>query len=257
MNAQEDPSIGVVQDEDIFYLVLNDGNNMFNDKSIKKWHSCLDKIEAASKGPAVLITISTSDRVFSTGFDLQYWGSVPYAPFKSLPKFQQILARLMTFPMPTMCICTGHTLAAGIQIALAHDFRIMADGRGKMGLVELKMGIPLMAPFTSLINATLPVQTVRKLMYGLSFTPKEALRDQICSDLYTSAEDLQEKIRAFSETFGPIGQYRKSIKDNKIYLFKDTLSTMERECFGPHSLPQVFKALDMLTVANAPKDAKL
>ena len=69
VEAQEDKSIGLIQDEEIFYIVMNNGNNMFNEESINKWHKCLDLIEA-TKGPAVLVTIATGDRVFSTGFDL-------------------------------------------------------------------------------------------------------------------------------------------------------------------------------------------
>jgi hypothetical protein len=30
VDASEDPTIGLVKDEEIFYLVLNNGNNMFN-----------------------------------------------------------------------------------------------------------------------------------------------------------------------------------------------------------------------------------
>ena len=237
--------MGLVEDDTIFYLVLNNGNNMFNDVSIKKWHKMLDRIES-TKGPAVLVTIATGDRIFSTGFDLQYWAKEPQNPFKSLPKFQQILARLMTLPIPSIAVINGHAFAAGLQITLAHDFRIMADGRGKLGLIELKMGIPLMAPFSALINSTLPIQTCRKLHYGYSYSAIEALKDQIVSDLYKNEEELTAKIQAFAEQFAPMGQYRKSINNNKKYLFKETLQIMERECFGPESLPQVFKAMDLL-----------
>ena len=182
----------------------------------------MDVVEA-SKGPAVLITIAKGDRIFSTGFDLDYWGSDPSNVFTSLPKFQRILTRLMTLSIPSLCVLNGHAFAAGLQIPLAHDFRIMADGRGKLGLIELKMGIPLMGPFAALIGSTLPVQTCRKLHYGYSYTAKEALKDQIVSELYKDEAELMEKIKQFADFFAPMGQYRKSIKNNKQYLFKDAL----------------------------------
>ena len=76
VDASEDTTIGLVKDEQIFYLVLNNGQNMFNMDQINKWHKILDIIEG-SRGPAVLITIAKGDRIFSTGFDLAYWGQDP------------------------------------------------------------------------------------------------------------------------------------------------------------------------------------
>lgn len=154
--AQPDPTIGLVKDGHIYYLVLNNGQNVFNTDTINKWNRCLDIVEG-TKGPAVLVTIATDERVFCTGFDLKFWGESHENVFSSLPKFQRLLTRLMTVSIPSICVVSGHAFAAGLQIILAHDFRIMADNRSKLGMIELKMGIPLMAPFSALISATLPI----------------------------------------------------------------------------------------------------
>jgi len=38
---------------------------------------------------------------------------------------QELLARLMEFPLPTMCVFNGTAMAGGYFLGLAHDFRVM------------------------------------------------------------------------------------------------------------------------------------
>ena len=82
VDTQADPSIGVVKDGSIIYLVLNDKDDYtFNDVTITKLELALDQINAMQKGnfydgkgePACMVTISAGAKKFCTGFDLKYW----------------------------------------------------------------------------------------------------------------------------------------------------------------------------------------
>ena len=77
VNSQADPSIGVVSDGSTHYLVLNKEDFLFNSDTIKQVNDHLDIIENAAAGPAVLVTIGTGQRKFSTGFDLAKWAEGP------------------------------------------------------------------------------------------------------------------------------------------------------------------------------------
>ena len=77
VNAQEDPSIGLITDGNIHYMILNKEDYLFNSESIKKVMNCLDKLENAPAGPACLVTVGTGQRKFSTGFDLAKWAEGP------------------------------------------------------------------------------------------------------------------------------------------------------------------------------------
>jgi enoyl-CoA hydratase/carnithine racemase len=93
-----------------------------------------------SEGPAVLVTISTSPKIFSTGFKLEYWKQGNINIYESIPKMQLLLAKLMTLNVPTMAVINGHAYAGGLILALAHDYRIMKQNSGVLCLSEINIG---------------------------------------------------------------------------------------------------------------------
>jgi len=86
VDAQEDPSIGLVVDGVINYLVLNKDDNKMDFDFIAKVNKILDQVEQTT-GPAVLVTIGTGKKKFSTGFDLQFWGESSMNMFGSISQF--------------------------------------------------------------------------------------------------------------------------------------------------------------------------
>jgi len=137
---------------------MNAGENTFDLDTIVRFNKYLDQIEA-SEGPAVLITIGTGSKNFSLGFDMMQWakGNGISNLMISLAQQQQLLARFLTLPMPTMAVLNGHTYAGGLILALCHDFRIMAEGRRKICLSELRVGFPLPPAYNAFCAATLPI----------------------------------------------------------------------------------------------------
>ena len=63
-----------VCDEPVHYVVLTRKDNVFNTELVKTYLALLDKIEA-TEGPGVMVTIGTGSKIFSTGFDLNFWAS--------------------------------------------------------------------------------------------------------------------------------------------------------------------------------------
>ena len=59
-------------DAPIHYVVLKNPPNQFNFDRVKKLIDIYNKIDN-SKGPGVVVTVSTSTKYFSTGFDIDYW----------------------------------------------------------------------------------------------------------------------------------------------------------------------------------------
>ena len=74
VEAQEDPRYGLIKDEHIYYLVMNNGDNTFDYDTIEIFNKYLDEIEAC-EGPAVLVTVGTGDTRFSLGFNMMFWAS--------------------------------------------------------------------------------------------------------------------------------------------------------------------------------------
>jgi enoyl-CoA hydratase/carnithine racemase len=124
VNAQEDPSIGLIKDGTIFYLVFNKDENTFTNDVLDKLHRLLDVVEN-SEGAACLVTIGTGSRFYSTGFNLGFWAADFKNMVTSMSNFQRLFARMLTLNVPSLAVINGHAYAGGLLFAISHDFRIM------------------------------------------------------------------------------------------------------------------------------------
>ncbi len=135
----------------------------------------LDRVEA--DGAATGLVVTGTDKYFSNGFDLEFLGRLDS---EQLPIFirdaQQLVARVLTFPMPTVAAVNGHAFGIAAMLALAHDQRIMRADRGWWCLPEIDLGLPF-APFmTALIRARLSDLTASEaILSGRRYTGDEAV----------------------------------------------------------------------------------
>ncbi len=102
--------------------------------------AALQRIGGTHRG-AVL---AGGEKFFSMGFDLPVLlalGREEMAAF--LDAFDRACFRLYTLPLPTVCAIRGHAVAGGHILALTCDFRVAAEGRTKLGLTEVRLGVPV------------------------------------------------------------------------------------------------------------------
>ena len=125
-------------------MVLNREDNVFNPDSLADLENAITKIENTPAGPACMVTVATGEKRFSTGFDLKHFENGGMTPVLMFTRLQKLLPRLITLPMPSMCVIGGHLYAGGVLFALAHDFQTMtANPRPKVCLSEINIDIPL------------------------------------------------------------------------------------------------------------------
>ncbi|KAF2668278.1 enoyl-CoA hydratase/isomerase family protein [Microthyrium microscopicum] len=111
----------------------------------------LNIIEAKYPG-GVLITTSAIAKFFSNGLDLEHTMSTPDF-FRD--RFNPIIRKLLTFPMPTIALMNGHAFGAGVFLAAAHDYRIQNGSKGFICLPEVDMGILLPSTLAILVKQKL------------------------------------------------------------------------------------------------------
>jgi enoyl-CoA hydratase/carnithine racemase len=58
-------------------------------------------------------------------------------------RFEDFALGLYLQPIPTACALTGHATGGGAILALACDYRFMAEGRRLIALNEVKIGVPV------------------------------------------------------------------------------------------------------------------
>lgn len=135
--------------DDVFVLTMVADENRWNTTFSRAFDKALDEVEASS-GPAALVTASANEKFFSNGLDLEWITSKGEHPGGDRRVFNDevmgLFARLITFPMPTVCAVNGHAFGAGFMIALCHDHRVMREDRGFMCANEVELGFAIPAP---------------------------------------------------------------------------------------------------------------
>ncbi len=95
-----------------------------------------------AQGEALLVTGASG--AFSAGVDLKEIGHAsPEQLARFLDLLDQATCRLFDWDRPTVALVCGHAIAGGAIIANACDLRVcQADGRIRIGLTEIKVGVP-------------------------------------------------------------------------------------------------------------------
>jgi enoyl-CoA hydratase len=131
--------------------------------------------EATSSERALVLT--GTGGTFSAGVDLARLlaGGADYtATF--LAALGETFEALFTLPKPVVAAVNGHAIAGGCILALACDVVVMADGRGRIGVPELSVGVPFPPLALEILRARLaPTVLQRAALRGEAFTAPEAL----------------------------------------------------------------------------------
>ena len=212
--AKASEEISYIFDAPIHYVVLTRQDNTWDMPRINRYLEVLDQIEA-TEGPGVMVTIGTGDRFFSTGFDLPNWAKDIKIMHDCIVRFDEVMARLLEFSMPSLCVFNGTAMAGGYILGMLHDFRTMRANSGTICLSELKLGFDLTLPYMLACQAKLSPSVCLKALYAVNIGQEEALKDGLIDSLYLSREDLQAQVSAFVKRFAQIGAHRAAIKTNK------------------------------------------
>ena len=148
--------IELTQEENVFILTMDDGENRWNTTFVRAFSNALDEVEA-SEGATALVTCSSDQKFFSNGLDLEWRQSRDEGHRGGDRKvfgreFMSLAGRLITFPVPTICAINGHAFGAGLMIALSHDVRLMREDRGFACANEVEIGMVIPDPELALFR---------------------------------------------------------------------------------------------------------
>ena len=136
--------IKIDRQDDVFVLTMDAGENRWNTNFVRAFDAALDEA-LDSEGPAALVTRSANEKFFSNGLDLDWrrGDGDGEGGDKSVfgQEFMGLMARLITFPLPTVCAVNGHGFGAGFMMALSHDVRVMRADRGYLCANEIELGM--------------------------------------------------------------------------------------------------------------------
>jgi enoyl-CoA hydratase len=151
---------------------------------------------AASSAQALVLTGTGS--AFSAGVDLfrVVRGGEAYV-HEFVPRMDALFRTLLTFPKPAVAAVNGHAIAGGCILAAACDYRVMADGPGRIGVPELLVGVPFPALALAIVSARLAPHTLRELVYsGRTVTAAEAISAGFVDEVAPSERVLDRAVEA-------------------------------------------------------------
>lgn len=151
------------------------------------------------------LVITGNGRLFSAGVDLfqVVEGGAPYLR-RFLPTLGSSLERLFTFPKPVVAAVEGHAIAGGLVAALAADRVLMAAGSGKVGLTELRVGVPFPGIPLEIVRHRLGTVATARLIFDAGNIDSETAMARGVVDALVPADTLLEEADAVAHALSSL-----------------------------------------------------
>lgn len=185
-------------DCNVHHIELNNGSgNPINAQLIAELHQVIQKLHG--QAPKALLLSSSSEKIFSGGFDLPQIAYWPRAELKHfLQGYLEMLYSIMRLPCTTVSVINGHCIAAGFILSLATDFRICTDRRIKLGLSEVNLGPAVPASAQVLFESRTTRQSALwAALTGTLFDPQKAF--EMGYALEVSSDPLEKALQFAKE----------------------------------------------------------
>jgi len=177
-------------------------SNALNRELITELDDILKNISADDNIGGVILTGSAP--FFSAGLDLVELYNYNEEEVQSFWQlFLTFTANLVSFKKPIVAAISGHSPAGGCVIALACDYRIMAEGQYIIGLNEVPVGIIVPNSIFQLYSFWIGKgEATQSLLTGKLYNPDEALKVGLIDELVKGESLLtaaERKIKKFME----------------------------------------------------------
>jgi enoyl-CoA hydratase len=110
-----------------------------------------------------------------------------------LPALDEMLHAMFAAEKPIVAAVNGHAIAGGCIMACACDQRVMARGKGRVGVPELLVGVPFPSLALEIVRFATPAQHLQELVYGgATYAVDDALGRGLVDEV-VEAEALLER----------------------------------------------------------------
>nr|POE70801.1 enoyl-coa delta isomerase 1, peroxisomal [Quercus suber] len=136
----------------IFILTITSSDeHKLNPTLINAIQSALHLFHAESASSSALIT-TAQGKFFSNGYDLA-WASTSKAQRELMnSKLQSLITNLISLPIHTVTVVSGHASAASFILTLSLDYILMQSDRGFLYMSELDIKLVITPWFIALVE---------------------------------------------------------------------------------------------------------
>lgn len=236
-------------------------NNAINDESIQEAHRLMDEAEHDPTIRALVVT-STHAAIFCPGVDLP---SLMGRSRDEMRAFYEALTGLVrrkfAYPKPEVYALNGHTIAGGLMMALAGDYRVMVSGRFSVGLMEIELGLASPIGIVVMLSHVLGGRAAERVLFaGARYSPEQA-RELGLVDEVVERERLMDRAIEQARLLGgkPAGGYRRlkryarqAVVERMRTLDAAHLDDLVEQWFTPETQQLVVAAVERMA-KSAPK----
>src|SRR5581483_9769067 len=154
--------------------VLSIAHGAVNVMDIELVRAVADTFRELAADPPGAVVLTGSGKAFSAGVDLRRFlegGAAYVAEF--MPALSDAFYEVFTFGAPLVAAVNGHAIAGGCVLAACADVRLMAAGKGRIGVPEIKVGVAFPRVALDVMVYALGEQTAALLVRGAENHPPE------------------------------------------------------------------------------------
>lgn len=122
--------------------------------------------------PAGAVVLTGTGRAFSAGADLRRLVAEgePYVE-RFVPALDDMFRAVFELGKPVVAAVNGHAIAGGCVLAACADVTVAAEGRGRLGVPELLVGVPFPRVAMEVVRFAVGDVAARRLMLGAQTYP--------------------------------------------------------------------------------------
>ena len=192
---------------------------------------------AAAADPAVkAVVVYGGEKVFAAGADIKEMQLMAYTDMVDRSaSLQSAITAVARIPKPVIAAITGYALGGGCELALACDFRVVAED-AKLGQPEINLGIIPGAGGTQRLSRLVGASRAKEIIFsGRHVDAQESLAIGL-ADRVVAAAEVYTTAREWAETYvnGPTYAIRaaKEAIDRGLEVDLDTGLEIERMLFA-------------------------
>lgn len=207
-------SIFLTEKNRVGYISLNKPKaNAYDIDFHTQLAACLEEANSLDTIKVIVIR-STLDKFFSAGADIKVFSANTSEQNREMVRHARKVAALISgSPKIVIAGIRGHALGGGLELAMACDIRLGAEGSYQLGLPEVKLGlIPGNGGTQRLLRLLGKSRALELLITGYSIGPREAFDLGLINHLYP-LESFDRELENYAEQIaqGP-GQAIAAIK---------------------------------------------
>jgi enoyl-CoA hydratase len=167
------------------HLILRLAHGRANAMDTELMRALRVALDQATRSDARAIVITGTGTIFSAGVDLfrVLEGGRAYLE-EFLDQLSGAFRELFLIPKPVVAAVNGHAIAGGCIVACACDRRVMALGSGRIGLPELRVGVPFPISATEILRHAIgPRRAQEAMLMGNNVEARAAIEHGFVDEL--------------------------------------------------------------------------